>query len=76
MAKWLRIVLVLVFICLPLMTGCSSDKDKNEKGAYRKQTDQIANEAVKSIKTPKDRARSAVEAQEGHDQKIKDQMKE
>ncbi len=76
MTSWIRIILVLVCLCVPLISGCSSDKDKNEKSAIRKQTDQVAERAVKMIKTPKDRARAAVKAQEDYDKKVKEKAAE
>jgi hypothetical protein len=73
MTPWLRILLILVFVCLPLVSGCSGDKDKKEKGVIEQQTDKAAKEAVKMIKTPLDEAKTAAKQQEDYTKQVKEE---
>jgi hypothetical protein len=73
MLSWLRILLILVLVGLPLVvtSGCSKDKDKHEKGVIEKHTDKVAQEAVKMIKTPLNEAKSAAQKQEDYGKEVK-----
>jgi len=78
MKSWLRILLILIFVGLPLVfaSGCSNDKDKKEKSAIEQQTDKAAKEAVKMIKTPLNEAKTAAKQQEDYGKEVKKASKE
>ncbi len=65
------VVLILALFSLPLVSGCSGDKDKKEKSAIEQQTDKTAKEAVKMIKTPLNEAKSAARQQEDYNKQLK-----
>ncbi len=71
----LCICMALVLLSLPLMSGCSNGKDKKEKSVIDQQTDRAAQQAVKMIKTPLDKAKVAAEKQEEYDKQVTKQVK-
>lgn len=53
-----------------MLLACSSSDEQAEKGRIKQKTDQIAQEAVQSIKTPLDKANAAKELTEQHNNTI------
>jgi hypothetical protein len=68
----LRLVLILL-VCLPVLTGCSDNKEKKEKSAIEQTTDKAAKEAVERIKVPLDRARTAAEQENERNRQIEEE---
>lgn len=74
MLKRLVICMIIVMFGLPLLAGCSGGNGKKEKSAVTKQTDKVAKEAVKTIKTPINRAKNAAKTQDQYGKKLKEQV--
>lgn len=72
MVTFLRIVIVL-FICLPFLTGCSDNKEKKEKSTIEQTTDKAAKEAVEMIKVPLDKAKTAAEQENNRSRRIEEE---
>ncbi len=68
----LRIVLILL-VCLPVLTGCSDNKEKKEKSTIEQTTDKAAREAVERIKVPLDRAKTAAEQENDRNRQIEEE---
>ena len=63
----------LVWLVLLSLLSCSSDQETKEKGTIEQQTEKVAQEAVRAIKTPLDQARTAVEQENSHSQRVEQQ---
>ena len=61
-------LLVIIF----MITSCSSSEEQEEAGIIEQTTDQIAQEAVKAIKTPIEQAKLARELQESHNAQVQE----
>ena len=75
MTFWLRIFMAVSIFGFPLLTGCSDDQGKKDKSTIEKITDKTAKEAIESIKTPLDQARTAAEQENRHNLKVEEQGK-
>ena len=72
MVALFRIVMVL-FLCLPFLIGCSDNKEKKEKSTIEQTTDKAAKEAVEMIKVPIDKAKTAAEQENSRSRRIKEE---
>jgi hypothetical protein len=68
-----KVLFSLAVLLLLSLLSCSGDQDKQQKGAIDQQTEKVAQEAVRAIKTPLDQARLAVEQENNHSQKVEQQ---
>jgi len=64
--------LLLSVVCLLMLLSCSSSDDKEETGIIEKTTDKIAQDAIRSIKTPIEQAKLAKEIQDKHNQRVQE----
>ena len=63
--------MVFSALVLAMLSACSNSEEQAEKGQIEQTTDKIAQEAVKSIKTPIDKATLAKELTEQHNSAVK-----
>jgi hypothetical protein len=78
MVTQLRIVMLLFFLCLPLLNACSDDKEKKEnkeKGMIEQATDKAAKEAVDRIKVPLEQAKTAADQETSRSRQLEEQEK-
>ncbi len=68
----LRTVCTILFLLM--FSACSNSDEPSEKGPIEQTTDKIAQEAVRSIKTPIDKAKLAKELSEQHNTAIRENM--
>lgn len=74
-----RNVLIIFFILLlagTMLFACARDEEESEPGAIEKLTDETADEIVKTIKTPLNKAHSAKKTSEDRMKNIDDALKE
>lgn len=74
-----RNVLIIFFILLlagTMLLACTRDEAESEPGAIEKLTDETADEIVKTIKTPINKAHSAKNTGEDRMKNIDDALKE
>lgn len=64
--------LLLSVVCLLMLLSCSSSDDQEETGIIEKTTDKIAQDAIKSIKTPIEQAKLAKEIQDKHNRNVQE----
>jgi|GEM_PF-2680238 len=65
--------ILLALLVLVTFSACNSDRGE-EKSSIEKTTDKVAEEAVKAIKQPIDKAEMVRELSEEHNQKIKESV--
>jgi len=76
MKSTLSYCLIVMLLLNGAFLGCSDKKEPApEKGAIRQMTDEAAREAVKQIRTPIDKARSAAKQQEEKNKEMDDALK-
>lgn len=76
MRKTLIYIFAFLFICSWVL-ACSNDGENEEgKGPIEKITERTAQDMVKKIQTPIDRAKDAKETEEDRAKKIDEMMKE
>jgi hypothetical protein len=74
-----RNVLIIIFVLLlagTMLFACAGDEEEPEPGAIEKLTDETADEIIKTIKTPLNKAHSAKNASEDRMKNIDDALKE
>ena len=57
-------------LLLAMLSACSNSEEQTEKGDIEQATDKIAQEAIKSIRTPIDKATLAKELTEQHNSAV------
>ena len=67
------IAVLLLGASLPLLS-CSRDQEKQEKGMIERQTDKMAEDAVKSMQSPLELAKKAAEQENSHGRELERQM--
>ncbi len=65
----------LVLLALVMISACSSSDEKDQPGVIKQTTDKIAEDVVKSIKTPIDQAKIAKGLVESHNRTVEDGVK-
>jgi hypothetical protein len=73
MVTFTRLFMACILFCTPLISACSGEQEKEEKGTIEQGTNRVAKEAVQAIKTPIDQAKSAAEQQTSHNSQITEQ---
>lgn len=61
-------------LVLAMLSACSSSEEQAETGKIEQTTDKIAQEAIKSIRTPIDKATLAKELTEQHNSAVKNNI--
>lgn len=67
----LRLILLLVLFS-SMLSSCSSSEESEQDGIIKKTTDEMAQQAVSSIKTPIEQAKLAKEIQENHNREVQE----
>ena len=65
---------VLLILCFCFSACSRGEDDEKEKGAIEKMTDQVAEDIVKKIQTPIDKARNAKDLEEERAEKIDERI--
>jgi hypothetical protein len=65
----------VLLVCTPtVLSSCTKAQEGKEKGVIEQQTDKVAQDAVKMIKTPLDQAKAAAEQGNKHGEQVEKQM--